>query len=274
MAVRQRKKQKHLPRPPLSPWDKVLYPAVIVGGVSVSLSMVLGGSILAGHIASTDPTVLATRSTMTVLTLALAALFLLFVMAPLLFVAQHRGVLPIFARRDVVYGKIGGYRELYPVFGKYRVGYGNDAWEENIRERKQMIRCLAVALAVLLLFPLTLFGRYDLHEDMSLTVRNMVNMETARYNAEDVEGVVFAIEYNASSWRSTSARYRTTVTVKTDDGQSYKFTVDPEAMASVQAQVSPSQIQRKMDISVEDYIERRNLNVSDAAILRGIFSAP
>jgi hypothetical protein len=260
--------------PPLSPWDKVLYPTVIAGGVVVALGMVLGGSILAGHIARADPTVLVTKSTVRLFTLALAVLFFLFVMAPLMFIGQHKGVIPIFARSDVIYGRAGGYRELYPVFGKYRVGYGDDAWEENTRERKQMIRCLAVALAVLLLFPLTLFGRYDLHEDMSLTVRNMVNMETARYDPEDVEGVTLGIEYNAAVRKSYSARYRTTVTVKTSDGRSYEFSADPATMALVKSQVPLGMVELKCDIDVEDYIERRNLNASDAAILRGIFSAP
>ena len=274
MAVRQRKKQKHLPRPPLSPWDKVLYPAVIAGGIAVVLGMAIGGPVLSGIIARADPTVLATRSTMFLLTMALAVVFFLLVMAPLLFVAGHRDVLPIFARPDVIYGRAGGYRELYPVFGKYRIGYGADAWAENTREKKQLLGCLTIALAVLLLFPLTLFGRYDLHEDMSLTVRNMVNMETVRYDPEDVTGVILAIEYNATSRRSTSARYRTTVTVRTADGQSYKFGADPETMAFVKSRVPLGMVDLETDISVEEYIERRDLNVTDAAILRGIFFTP
>ncbi len=274
MAVRQRKKQKHLPRPPLSPWDKVLYPAVIAGGVVVALGMAIGGPVLSGIIARANPTVLVTKPTAYLLALALTVLFFLFVTVPLMFIGRHKGVTPIFARSDVIYGRVGGYRELYPVFGKYRVGYGDDAWEENTRERKQMIRCLAVALAVLLLFPMTLFGRYDLHEDMSLTVRNMVNMETARYDPEDVTGVILAIEYNASSRRSTSARYRTVIIVKTSDGRLYDFFADPETMAFVKSQIPLGMVELKTDISVEDYIERRNLNASDAAILRGVFSVP
>ena len=145
---------------------------------------------------------------------------------------------------------------------------------ENTREKKQLLRCLAIALVILLLFPLTLFGRYDLHEDMSVTVRSMVNVETARYDPEDVEGVTLAIEYNVTARRSGYNRYHTTVTVKTSDGMSYKFSADPEAMAAVVALVSPSKIRRQTDISVADYIERRNLNEEDAAILRGIFLIP
>lgn len=273
MAQRQRKQQKHLPRPPLSPWDKILYPAVTVGGVVISVGMALGGSILTGCIALTDPTVLATKSTLYPLTLALAVVFLLFVIIPLLWWGKLKGVIPIFARRDVIYGQIGGYRESYPVFGRYKIGYGADDWAENTKEKKQLLHCLAVALVVLLLFPLTLFGRYDLHEDMSLTVRSIVNTETAQYDSEDVEGVILAIEYNATARRSTSARYRTTVTVQTADGRSYKFSATPETMAAA-ARVSPSKIRRQTDISVEDYIERRNLNEEDAAILRSVFLIP
>ena len=274
MAKRQRKQQKHLPRPPLSPWDKVFYPAVVVGGIVISVGMAFGGSILTGCIARTDPTVLVTSSTLYPLTLVLAVVFSLFVMIPLLWWGRLKGVIPIFARRDVIYGRIGGYRESYPVFGRYKIGYGADDWAENTRVKKQLLRCLAVALAVLLLFPLTLFGRYDLHADMSLTVRSIVNTETARYDPEDVEGVILAIEYNAMAKRSTSARYRTTVTVETTDGMSYKFSADPEVMAAVVAHVSPSKIRRQTDISVADYIERRNLNEEDAAILRGVFLIP
>ena len=62
--------------------------------------------------------------------------------------------------------------------------------------------------------------------------------------------------------------------MKTSDGISYKFSADPEAMAAVVARVSPSKIQRKMDVGVEDYIERRNMNEEDAAILRGVFLIP
>ena len=274
MAVRQRKKQKHLPMPPLSPWDKVLYPTVIAGGVVVALGMAFGSSVLSGIIARANPTVLATRPTASLLALALAVLFFLLVMVPLTFIGKHKGVIPIFARSDVIYGRVGGYRELYPVFGKYRIGYGADAWVENTREKKQLLCCLTIALAVLLLFPLTLFSRYDLHEDMSLTVRNMVNMETAHYAPEDVEGVTFGIEYNAAARKSYSARYRTTVTVKTSDGRSYEFSADPATMAVVKSQVPLGMVELKCDIGVEDYIERRNLNAFDAAILRGIFSAP
>ena len=160
------------------------------------------------------------------------------------------------------------------MFGRYRIGYGADDWTENTREKKQLLRCLAIALVILLLFPLTLFGRYDLHEDMSLTVRSIVNTETTRYGPEDVTSVILAIEYNATARRAASARYRTTVTVKTTDGISYKFSADPEVMAAVVALVSPSKIRRQTDISVADYIERRNLNEEDAAILRGIFLIP
>ena len=160
------------------------------------------------------------------------------------------------------------------MFGRYRIGYGADDWAENTREKKQLLRCLAIALVILLLFPLTLFGRYDLHEDMSLTVRSIVNTETTRYGPEDVTSVILAIEYNATARRAASARYRTTVTVKTTDGISYKFSADPEVMAAVVALVSPSKIRRQTDISVADYIERRNLNEEDAAILRGIFLIP
>ncbi len=274
MAVRQRKKQKHLPRPPLSPWDKVLYPAVIAGGVVVALGMAFGGSILSGIIARADPTVLVTRPTAYLLAFALAVLFFLFVMTPLLFIGRHKGVTPIFARRDVIYGRAGGYRELYPVFGKYRTGYGDTPLSENTREKKELLRCLIAALAVLLLFPLTLFGRYDLHEDMSLTVRNVVNMETARYTPADVEGVTFAIDYRAAVRKSYSARYRTMIIVQTSDGHSYEFFADPETMAFVKSQVPLGMVELETDISVEDYIERRNLNATDAAILRGVFSVP
>ena len=102
MAKRQRKQQKHLPRPPLSRWDKVFYPAVVVGGIVISVGMALGGSILTGCIARTDPTVLVTRSTLYPLTLVLAVVFLLFVMIPLLWWGKLKGVIPIFARRDVI----------------------------------------------------------------------------------------------------------------------------------------------------------------------------
>ena len=274
MAKRQRKQQKHLPRPPLSRWDKVFYPAVVVGGIVISVGMALGGSILTGCIARTDPTVLVTRSTLYPLTLVLAVVFLLFVMIPLLWWGKLKGVIPIFARRDVIYGRIGGYRESYPVFGRYKIGYGADDWVENTKEKKQLLRCLAVALAVLLLFPLTLFGRYDLHEDMSLTVRSIVNTETTRYDPEDVTSVILAIEYDVTARKVTSARYKTTVTVKTSDGISYKFLADPKTMAAVTARISPSKIRRQTDISVADYIERRNLNEEDAAILRGVFLIP
>jgi hypothetical protein len=260
--------------PPLSPWDKVLYPTVIAGGVVVALGMAFGSSVLSGIIARANPTVLATRPTASLLALALAVLFFLSVMVPLMFIGEHKGVSPIFARSDVIYGRVGGYRELYPVFGKYRIGYGADAWVENTREKKQLLCCLTIALAVLLLFPLTLFSRYDLHEDMSLTVRSIVNSETTRYDPEDVTSVILAIEYNATARRATSARYRTTVTVKTSDGISYKFSADPETMAAVTARISPSKIRRQTDISVADYIERRNLNEEDAAILRNVFAVP
>ena len=274
MAKRQRKQQKHLPRPPLSRWDKVFYPAVVAGGIVIAVGMALGGSILTGCIARTDPTVLLTRSTLYPLTLVLAVVFILFVMIPLLWWGKLKGVIPIFARRDVIYGQIGGYRESYPVFGRYRIGYGADDWAENTREKKQLLRCLAIALVILLLFPLTLFGRYDLHEDMSLTVRSIVNTETTRYDPEDVTSVILAIEYNVTARRSGYNRYHTTVTVKTSDGMSYKFSADPETMAAVTARISPSKIRRQTDISVADYIERRNLNEEDAAILRGIFLIP
>ena len=274
MAKKQRKQQKHLPRPPLSPWDKVFYPAVVVGGIAICAGMVIGGLILTGHIAHRDSTVLVTRSTTTLLILSLAVLFLLFVLTPLLWWGRLKGVIPIFARRDVIYGRIGGYQESYPVFGRYKIGYGADDWAENTREKKQLLRCLAIALVILLLFPLTLFGRYDLHEDMSLTVRSIVNTETTRYDPEDITSVILAIEYHATARRSGYNRYHTMVTVKTSDGMSYKFSADPEAMAAVTARVSPSKIQRKMDVGVEDYIERRNMNEEDAAILRGVFLIP
>lgn len=69
--------------PPLSPWDKVFYPTVIVVGVVVALGMAFGSPVLSGIIARADSTVLATRPTAYLLALALAVLFFLFAMVPL-----------------------------------------------------------------------------------------------------------------------------------------------------------------------------------------------
>ena len=276
MPKRKSKEKKHkLRTPPLSPWDKVIYPLVIAAGLGGLLGIALGGPALAKLLAHADPTVLVTARTMKWASLLLALFFAVTAFLPIaIMFRMAKGILPIFARSDITYGREGGYNDLFPMFGKCRTASADTAAKvvrEQEKDRRDLKKSLIGVLVTLLLFPLTLFGRSDLHEDMSVTIRNPLNMETARYEAEDVEGVTFSIDSYLSGYRVKVRHLDLRVTLEMADGREYSFTADPETLLLVSTRFPRGMTVCRANVSVEEYIRRKNLDEPEAAALRALF---
>lgn len=273
MAKKKRKRSSRTsslrPAPPLSWPDKCIYLLLAVLAFGIAFSPLIAALLLEERVAFSDPTVIgSTRpgrfGLWVLLSMILSGVPLASVLAYGLATRQ-----PFFGRKDVVYGFRGGRKEIYPLFRKRE----NPLKPAQKRERGLIAALVAVALLVpVLLSVLSVYGRADLHEDLSVTVKNGFNTETKRMEAEEIETVTFSIERYRGRRGRIISRLSARVTLTMEDGQKYTFTPDADTMLYIKSRVSPSLIRYEMEGSVEEYIGRRIRDPIEADKLRVVFA--
>lgn len=272
MAKKKRKRSSQAsslrPAPPLSRPDKGIYLLLAVLAFCIAFSPLIASLLLEERVAFSDPTVIgSTRpgrfGLWVLLSMFVSGIPLASVLAYGLVTRQ-----PFFGRRDVVYGFRGGRKEIYPLFRKRETPLK----PARKRERGLIAALVAVALLVpVLLSVLSVYGRADLHEDLSVTVKNGFNAETKRMEAEEIETVTFSIERYRGRRRVTNS-LSAHVILTMENGRKYSFTPDADTMLYIKSRVSPSLIRYKMEGSVEEYIDRYIRDPIEADKLRVVFA--
>lgn len=272
MAKKKRKRSSQAsslrPAPPLSRLDKGIYLLLAVLAFGIAFSPLIASLLLEERVAFSDPTVIgSTRpgrfGLWVLLSMFVSGVPLASVLACGLVTRQ-----PFFGRKDVVYGFRGGRKEIYPLFRKRE----NPLKPARKRERGLIAALVAVALLVpVLLSVLSVYGRVDLHEDLSVTVKNGFNAETKRMEAEEIETVTFSIERYRGRRRVTNS-LSAHVILTMENGRKYSFTPDADTMLYIKSRVSPSLIRYEMEGSVEEYIDRYIRDPIEADKLRVVFA--
>lgn len=272
MAKKKRKRSSQAsslrPAPPLSRLDKGIYLLLAVLAFGIAFSPLIASLLLEERVAFSDPTVIgSTRpgrfGLWVLLSMFVSGVPLASVLAYGLVTRQ-----PFFGRKDVVYGFRGGRKEIYPLFRKRE----NPLKPARKRERGLITALVAVALLVpILLSVLSVYGRVDLHGDLSVTVKNGFNAETKRMEAEEIETVTFSIERYRGRRRVTGS-LSAHVILTMENGRKYSFTPDADTMLYIKSRVSPSLIRYEMEGSVEEYIDRYIRDPIEADKLRQVFA--
>lgn len=256
------------PAPPLSRLDKGIYLLLAVLAFCIAFSPLIASLLLEERVAFSDPTVIGSTKPgrfglWVLLSMIVSGVPLASVLACGLVTRQ-----PFFGRKDVVYGFRGGRKEIYPLFRKRE----NPLKPAQKRERGLITALVAVALLVpVLLSVLSVYGRADLHRDLSVTVKNGFNAETKRMEAEEIETVTFSIERYRGRRRVTNS-LSAHVILTMENGRKYSFTPDADTMLYIKSRVSPSLIRYEMEGSVEEYINRYIRDPIEADKLRVVFA--
>ena len=272
MAKKKRKRSSRTsslrPAPPLSRPDKGIYLLLAVLAFGIAFSPLIAALLLGDLVAFSDPTVIgSTRpgrfGLWVLLSLLVSGVPLFSVLACGLVTRQ-----PFFGRKDVVYGFRGGREEIYPLFRKRE----NPLKPARKRERGLIAALVAVALLVpVLLSVLSVYGRVDLHGDLSVTVKNGFNAETKRMEAEEIETVTFSIDRYRGRRRVTNS-LSAHVILTMENGRKYSFAPDADTMLYIKSRVSPSMIRYELEGSVEEYIDRYIRDPIEADKLRVVFA--
>ena len=272
MAKKKRKRSSRTsslrPAPPLSRPDKGIYLLLAVLAFGIAFSPLIASLLLEERVAFSDPTVIGSTKPgrfglWVLLSLIVSGVPLASVLAYGLVTRQ-----PFFGRKDVVYGFRGGRKEIYPLFRKRE----NPLKPARKRERGLIAALVAVALlAPVLLSVLSVYGRVDLHGDLSVTVKNGFNAETKRMEAQEIETVTFSIERYRGRRRVTNS-LSAHVILTMENGRRYSFTPDADTMLYIKSRVSPSLIRYEMEGSVEEYIDRYIRDPIEADKLRQVFA--
>lgn len=258
--------------PPLSPLDKGIYLLLSILAFGIAFSPLIAGLLLGDRVSFSDPTVIGNTKPGR---FALWVLLSTFVSGVPLFSVLAIGMdnrQPFFGRKDVIYGFRGGRVDIHPLFRKRETPLK----PAKKRERELVAVLVAVALLVpILLSVLSVYGRVDLHEDLSVTVKNGFNTETKRMEAEEIERVTFSIDrYRVRRNRGISwlSRLSVQVTLTMENGRKYTFKPDADTMLYIKSRVSPSLIRYEMEGSVEEYIDRHIRDPIEADKLRQVFA--
>ena len=259
--------------PPLSPLDKGIYLLLSILAFGIAFSPLIAGLLLGDRVSFSDPTVIGNTKPGR---FALWVLLSTFVSGVPLFSVLAIGMdnrQPFFGRKDVIYGFRGGRVDIHPLFRKRETPLK----PAKKRERELVAVLVAVALLVpILLSVLSVYGRVDLHEDLSVTVKNGFNTETKRMEAEEIERVTFSIDrYRVRRNRGISwlSELSVQVTLTMENGRKYTFKPDADTMLYIKSRVSPSLIRYEMEGSVEEYIDRYIRDPIEADKLRLVFAA-
>ena len=258
--------------PPLSPLDKGIYVFLSVLAFGIAFSPLIAALLLGDRVSFSDPTVIGNTKPGRI---ALWVLLSTFVSGVPLFSVLAIGMdnrQPFFGRKDVIYGFRGGRVDIHPLFLKRETPLK----PAKKRERELVAVLVAVALLVpILLSVLSVYGRVDLHEDLSVTVKNGFNTETKRMEAEEIKAVTFSIDrYRPHRNRGISwlSRLSVQVTLTMENGRKYTFKPDADTMLYIKSRVSPSLIRYEMEGSVEEYIDRHIRDPIEADKLRQVFA--
>ena len=258
--------------PPLSPLDKGIYLLLSILAFGIAFSPLIAGLLLGDRVSFSDPTVIGNTKPGR---FALWVLLSTFVSGVPLFSVLAIGMdnrQPFFGRKDVIYGFRGGRVDIHPLFRKRETPLK----PAKKRERELVAVLVAVALLVpILLSVLSVYGRVDLHEDLSVTVKNGFNTETKRMEAEEIERVTFSIDrYRVRRNRGISwlSELSVQVTLTMENGRKYTFKPDADTMLYIKSRVSPSLIRYEMEGSVEEYIDRHIRDPIEADKLRQVFA--
>lgn len=272
MAKKKRKRSSQAsslrPAPPLSRLDKGIYLLLAVLAFGIAFSPLIASLLLEERVAFSDPTVIGSTKPgrfglWVLLSLIVSGVPLASVLACGLVTRQ-----PFFGRKDVVYGFRGGRKEIYPLFRKRETPLK----PARKRERGLIAALVAVALLVpVLLSVLSVYGRVDLHGDLSVTVKNGFNAETKRMEAEEIETVTFSIDRYRGR-RGIIGSLSAHVILTMENGRKYSFTPDADTMLYIKSHVSPSMIRYEMEGSVEEYIDRYIRDPIEADKLRAVFA--
>lgn len=258
--------------PPLSPLDKGIYLLLSILAFGITFSPLIAALLLGDRVSFSDPTVIGNTKPGR---FALWVLLSMFVSGVPLFSVLAVGMVnrqPFFGRKDVIYGFRGGRVDIHPLFRKRETPLK----PAKKRERELVAVLVAVALLVpILLSVLSVYERADLHEDLSVTVKNGFNTETKRMEAEEIERVTFSIDrYRPHRNRGISwlSRLSVQVTLTMENGRKYTFKPDADTMLYIKSRVSPSLIRYEMEGSVEEYIDRHIRDPIEADKLRQVFA--
>lgn len=260
---RKNRPKKHKPRvPPLSALDTCIYGILFFAVMGLCFALLIGFLLLGDRIARADPTVVAWNARAT---LFWAFPFFSFVICGGL--GAVCGLMtakqPLFGNKAVRYDS-PEWKRVYPLFMKNRP---KPYLRPSARRlRRAGVWIIAVLLAVsAALVPLSLFGRYSLREDMSITVYGAFNEVKRQYTQEDIETATFEI-YRTSK----TPGWHMQVKLRMTDGKFYTYW-RLDALSYVKAHVPPSSVRYKNEQDLEKLLKYERFDEAEQAQIRAIF---
>lgn len=206
--------------PPLSVLDKCLYWTALILTLLGSVIILSCFESIQQLIAFADPTVIADVESASFL-FVLPLLFFIDVSAVLFLMRRYGNRTPIFGNKKVTYGQYPWDENCYPLFDKRHKTVESPLSEKKLRRKKFIIWMIGFLL-VLMMAPLSLFGRVCLHHDYRISSYNIINQASDKeYTPQDYHRLTLRTEYVTGYRRKSYWRYE--MEIEMTDGKSFWF---------------------------------------------------
>lgn len=282
MGKKKRKKTKNGRTPPLSTLDKVIYWFAFTVFVLLCFAPLIYITIVGRRIAFADPTVIAFDPHGAGLACVPAALWFI-VGGVILFESLYLSKRPIFGSSKIRYGVYPWKPDLFPMFGPQARKPLLKPKAKKHRHRL-LILWVFILLLTMSLFPLELFARDCLHNDLHITEYSLINTQKERfYTTEDYARLAlranFVLGYRSGSYWDVSAEIemadgrRFTYTVRDFDNSHPDYiTTVLDTMTEIKGHFPSDAVTIKGDQNLHKVIAHYDLDTTQAEQLRLLFT--
>lgn len=152
--------------------------------------------------------------------------FWLFFACILIITVFYQNRTPVFGRTDIRYGP-PAYPRVYPLFMKNKPKHwqSEKAKAKAVSRRRIVISVLVVSFLICAaLYPLSLFGRYELLNDGTVVVFDSHNRQETHYAISNIDEVLLDT-YKTAGGRYSSGSWYARVEITFDDGENCSFSV-------------------------------------------------
>lgn len=213
-------KKNNPKRPPLSALDACIYWLVLILTLVGSVVVLFCFGAIQKLIAFSDPTVIADVEQANFL-FVMPLLFFIDCSAIVFLMRRYSNKTPIFGNAKVTYGQYPWDTNCYPLFDKRRKTV-ETAPSEKKRRRKKLVLWLIAFLIVLMMAPLSLFGRECLHSDGRISSYNIVNQVGDKtYTTQDYHRLTLRTEHVTGYRRRSYWKYE--MEIEMTDGKTSWF---------------------------------------------------
>ncbi len=272
--AKQKKHKKHIKQkrnPPVSALDRLIHILIATVAIAIVLGIYLAVGKVIDNISFADSSVIAFASRGTLFFLLPLFLYII-VSVGISFMAITAR--PFFRNKKVNYND-AKWNKVYPILDKTRPAPPKKPEEKKAAEIS-LLCWIAGLILVLILFSLSLCGRYSLKENFKIEKYSVFNKLTQTYSPEEYENVEFSLYYKTGSKHGTrSFVLSASVTLpdgKTVDFNSIKFKSDDmgeiiRQMLELERLMPEEKVTYFINRGIDDAAEWWELNEEDTAHL-------